>query len=97
MSRKHRQGRGRRGTIAWPIIAFGAILIIGAVWLFARQSSAGASDQGGTPQIAVDQSKIDYGYVKFGETRSFRLAVTNNGNGPLLFKTKPYVEVLEGC
>ena len=98
MTRKHRQQHQRRGGIAWPVIAIGAILVVGAALLLTRQSGGGGgSGNGGTPQIAVDQTKIDYGYVKFGETRSFKLAVTNAGTGALQFKSKPYIEVLEGC
>jgi mannose-1-phosphate guanylyltransferase len=47
--------------------------------------------------IAVDRQTIDYGYVKFGETRAFEFAVTNAGDGVLRFKEKPYIEILEGC
>ncbi len=97
MSRKHRQRGYRRGTFGWPIIVLGALLVAAAAFLLARQGGGGGSSSGGTPQIAVDQQKIDYGYVKFGQTRSFKIAVTNNGDGPLRFKSKPYVEVLEGC
>jgi len=52
---------------------------------------------GGTPRIVVDQTTIDYGYVKFGETRTFAIAVKNTGDGVLRFGEKPYIEVLEGC
>ncbi len=99
MTRKHKHSQARRATIAWPIIVFGVVLVAGAAFLFSRQGSAagGGSSAGGAPQIAVDQPKIDYGYVKFGETRQFKIAVTNKGSGPLRFKAKPYVEVLEGC
>jgi hypothetical protein len=37
-----------------------------AAFLFANRS---ASDGRGRPSIAVDQNKIDYGYVRFGENR----------------------------
>ncbi len=97
MSKRHKQHQQRRIGIAWPIILLGAILVAGAAFLFARQGSASGSQGGGPPEIAVDQQKIDYGYVKFGETRSFKIAVTNNGTGPLQFKDKPYIQVLEGC
>jgi hypothetical protein len=70
----------------------GGLLLLAAI-LFARNSGAG----GGTPSISVDQNKINYGYVKFGETRQFTLKVTNTGDGPLRFKEQPYIEVLEGC
>lgn len=97
MKPKHQQGKPRRRGMAWPIIAFGLILVVGAARLLTRQGGASQSDSGGTPRIVVDQPKIDYGYVKFGETRTFRIAVTNTGTGPLRFTTKPYIEVLEGC
>jgi hypothetical protein len=77
-----------------PIIIVGGILVVVAAFLVLRP--AGGSE-GGTPQIVVDQQRIDYGYVKFGETRSFKVAVTNAGDGVLRFEKKPYIEVLEGC
>jgi hypothetical protein len=43
------------------------ILVAAAVLLLTRQGG-----DGGTPQIVVDQQQIDYGYVKFGETRPSR-------------------------
>jgi hypothetical protein len=54
-------------------------------------------DGGGTPSIAVDQQKIEYGDVKFGVEKSFAIRVTNTGDGTLRFKEAPYIEVLEGC
>ncbi len=97
MSRRHRHDRPRRGALVWLIIAFGALLIAGAAFLLTQQGGGGGGSTGGIPQITVDQPKIDYGYVNFGQTRSFKIAVTNDGDGPLSFKSKPYVEVLEGC
>ena len=64
-----------------------------AAFFFARQGGG----SGGTPAITVDQRKIDYGYVKFGETRSFTVQVTNTGDGALRFQEQPYIEVVEGC
>ncbi len=102
MSRKHRQAQRPRSSVAWPIIAFGAILIVGAALLLTRHGDAATAAEGGpagggTPRIVIDQPKIDYGYVKFGETRTFKLAITNDGDAPLRFNSKPYIEVLEGC
>ena len=96
MSRRHRTDSLRQRNLALPIMLAGALLIAAAAFVFARQGGGGAGD-GGTPQIALDPAQIEYGYVKFGETRSFKIAVTNNGDGPLRFKSKPYIEVLEGC
>ncbi len=93
----------RRRSFPWPLAAFGSILLIVAAVLFARNAGRGASPAApagpgsGAGRIAVDQQKIDYGYVKFGNDKSFRIKVTNTGGGPLRFADQPYVEVLEGC
>src|SRR5512138_2218373 len=87
--RKQQQGK----NFPWLFIALGGLLIFAAV-LFANRNGGGS---GGTPSISVDQNKIDYGYVKFGENKQFTLKVTNTGDGNLRFKEKPYIEVLEGC
>ena len=88
-----RHDRPRPG-FPWLIIAAGGLLLALAGFLFLRPA---APEETGNPQIAVDQEKIDYGYVKFGETRQFRIAVTNTGDGVLRFEKTPYVEVVEGC
>lgn len=90
--RQKPRSTGRRKAFAWPIIVFGVILVAAAVLLLTRQD-----DGGGTPQLVVDQQQIDYGYVKFGETRAFEISVANKGTGVLRFEKKPYIEILEGC
>lgn len=94
---KHKRRQKARRSFPWPVMAFGGILLILAVVLFARGNGAGGSGGSGPATISVDQQKIDYGYVKFGNNKQFRLRVTNTGAGTLRFTDKPYVEVLEGC
>src|SRR6266496_2536670 len=85
----------QRKTFPWLFVALGGgLLLVAAGILFANRNGG---DRGETPAISVDQNKIDYGYVKFGEDRQFTLKVSNTGNGALRFKEKPFVEVLEGC
>jgi hypothetical protein len=95
MAKKNQRNRKQkqRKNFPWLLVALGGGLLLLAAILFARNGGSG----GGTPSIAVDQDKIDYGYVKFGETRQFAIKVTNSGDGTLRFKEKPYIEVLEGC
>lgn len=88
-----RRNKRQKKSFPWVFVVFGGILIIAAVFLFANQNGGG----GGTPAIAVDTQKIDYGYVPFGNNKTFTIKVTNNGDGVLRFKEKPYIEVLEGC
>lgn len=92
MSKNNKKYRKQKQSFPWPLVIFGGILLLVAAVFFARQGGGG-----GTPAINVDQQKIDYGYVKFGETRSFAINVTNTGDGTLRFKEQPYIEVLEGC
>ena len=94
MSQRSREHRARQTNIPWAIVAIGAVLLVLAAFLILRQ--AGPS-HGGTPRIEVDQQAIDFGYVKLGEPRSFKIVVTNTGDGVLRFNEKPYIEVLEGC
>ncbi len=100
MSKKQRR-RSRGRSFPWPLAAFGGILLILAAVLFARgargPAAAAVSQGSGGGRIAVDQQKIDYGYVKFGNNETFRIKVTNTGGGPLQFADQPYIEVLEGC
>ena len=93
IKKKSRQQR-RAQNMTLPIVALGGLLLVIAFFLFANK---GETYAGGKPAIAVDQEKIDYGYVKFGENRQFKVKVTNTGDGLLRFSEKPRVEVLEGC
>lgn len=99
MSRSKRKQRQRK-SFPWLLLVFGGLLLVAAAFLFASKSGAGGGggdDGTGTPKIAADPEKIDYGYVKFGNNETFKIKVTNTGDGVLRFKDKPNVEVLEGC
>lgn len=90
MSKKHRRQKPQK-RFPWALAILGGILLIAAAFLFAGQ------DGGGTPSIAVDQQRIDYGDVKFNVEKTFAVKVTNTGDGTLRFTEEPYIEVLEGC
>ena len=91
-TKKYRKQKQRK-NFPWLFLALGGGLLLLAAVLFARSNG----DGGGTPSLSVDQNKIDYGYVKYGENRQFAVKVTNTGDGTLRFKEEPYIEVLEGC
>jgi hypothetical protein len=96
MAKNNKRYRKQNKTKKFPWLlaaAGGALLLLVAV-LFANRAGGNVS---GSPKLSVDQDKIDYGYVKFGENRQFALKVTNAGDGTLRFKEDPYIEVLEGC
>jgi hypothetical protein len=93
MAKKHQRYRkqNKRKNFPWLLVALGGGLLLLAAVLFANR------DGSGTPSISVDEQRIDYGYVKFGETRSIAVRVANTGDGTLRFKEQPYIEVVEGC
>ena len=91
-SKKYKKQKQRK-NFPWLFLALGGGLLLLAAVLFTRNGV----DGGGTPSISVDQNRIDYGYVSFGQSRQFAIKVTNTGNGTLRFKEQPYIEVLEGC
>jgi len=90
---KHRRHKQKQ-NFPWLLLVLGGVFIAVAAFLFARQ---GGGDGGGTPSIAVDRQKIEYGDQHFGTNLNFAIKVTNTGDGTLRFKDQPYIEVLEGC
>ena len=92
-NQKYRKQKQRRNFPRLFVALGGGLLLLAAI-LFANRSGG---DGGGTPSLAVDQQRIDYGDVKFGVNKSFAIKVTNSGDGTLRFKEAPYIEVLEGC
>ena len=93
MSKNKRKYKMQKKNFPWLFVALGGVLLLIAAFFFTSRGG----DGGGTPSIQMDQQNIDYGYVKFGETRSIAIKVTNTGDGNLRFKEKPYIEVVEGC
>jgi hypothetical protein len=77
------------------------IILTGGVWLLVIAIAflifQNIDISGGTPKLAVDQEKIDWGTLKNGTKKMIALTVTNTGDGTLRFKEKPYVQVVEGC
>jgi hypothetical protein len=95
MSKKNKKyQKQKKKNYPWLFLALGGLLLAAAAVIFTRQ---GSGDGGGTPSIAVDQQKIDYGDQHFGTNKTFAIKVTNTGDGTLRFKEEPYIEVLEGC
>ena len=92
-NQKYRKQKQKK-NFPWLFVVFGGGLLLLAAVLFANRSGG---DGSGTPSIAVDQQKIDYGDVEFGVEKTFAIKVTNTGDGTLRFKEEPYIEVLEGC
>ena len=94
MSKKSKRQKPKKKNFPWLFVMLGGGLLLLAAVLFANRSGGEGI---GTPSIAVDQQRIDYGDVKFGVNKTFAIKVTNTGDSTLRFKEDPYIEVLEGC
>ncbi len=88
----HSRDRKLRNPVYVYLVVGGGLLLILGLLLGTR-----ASSDSGTPTLAVDQPRIDFGTVKLDTPLTFEIKVTNTGDGVLRFKEKPYIEVLEGC
>lgn len=95
MSKKHRKQRARRKFLK-IMLAIGGMLPVLAV-LLATLFTAQGKEQGGTPEIVVDQPRIEQGDLSYGTIVTFEIKVTNRGNGVLKFQKPPYIEIVKGC
>ena len=85
--------RKERKEFPWLFAILGGGLLILAAMLLARNGE----QDGRTASIEVEPARIDYGFVKFEESRQVAIQVTNTGDATLRFEEPPYIEVLEGC
>ena len=81
--------RSVQGRPLLLVVGLGLLLVAAAAYIF--------SGQRGTPELAVDPTRIDLGTLALGTPTSFQIRVTNTGAGALRFAKAPYIEVLEGC
>ena len=100
--RANPQNKGSK--FLWLLIGLGSVTFIALIGVLAWSlSSAGeiasnASPQvTGAPKLQSNQDKIEMGDIKLGQTVNAEFDLTNTGDRALLFTTKPYIEVLEGC
>ena len=72
-------------------IALVAIAIVVFVWLALAPSS------GGTPQIQVDNERIDFGKQPFERPVRATFQIRNTGTGTLTLSVPRVATLLEGC
>jgi hypothetical protein len=102
MSKKSRSRKNKRSSrqSLWPWLAgIGVLaLIVGGVlvWTTSRPGPAVPPEVEGAPKLAVDQTVVDEGYVKFNVPVRTTFRLSNVGDQPLKIEAAP-VELVEGC
>ncbi|HSN77256.1 MAG TPA: hypothetical protein VL334_19470 [Anaerolineae bacterium] len=89
---------GKRSWLVWAGLAVVGLLAI--VALLAWQNSRGAAPDtasGGTPNLQVDQTTIDFGDVSVNQMVKASFKLSNTGDGALTVVAPPVPEVVEGC
>lgn len=90
----------RRSWLLWAGIAGLAIVaVLAIVGMLAWQDSrsAGSASAGGTPNLEVDQTRIDFGDVPMNRMVKASFKLSNTGDGSLQVSVPAIPEVVEGC
>ncbi|MCA9869218.1 MAG: hypothetical protein H6649_07285 [Caldilineae bacterium] len=90
----------QRPWLKWAGLAGLAVVVVLAVLaLLAWQAgrSAGSASAGGTPNLEVDQTRIDFGDVPMNKMVKASFKLSNTGDGPLEVVVPNVPEVVEGC
>lgn len=89
-----------RNLMPVMFITVGVLLLVAVVWLLTSQpntTTGAAIEVTGRPSLKVDQTVVDFGAVRLGETVVATFLVTNVGDQPLRFTEAPWTELVEGC
>ena len=100
-----RRAAARKQSMLWLWATLGGLLLVFVLFLISQLNKNGQASAAsdftpevkGSPHVAVNQDKIDYGDVKLGNTINTVIDVRNTGDQPLSIQGNPQVEVVEGC
>jgi hypothetical protein len=97
--KKANQPAPGRSLWLWLVVAAALVLVVGgvAVSLASRNGSAVTGEGTGAPQLVVDRTSVDEGYLKFDTSVRTTFRLTNAGGQTLKILGEPQVELIEGC
>jgi hypothetical protein len=80
-------------------LAAALVLVVGGVVvsLASRPGSAVTGERTGAPQLVVDRTSVDEGYMQFDVPVRTTFRLSNAGGQPLKILGEPQVELIEGC
>ncbi len=89
----------QKRRLAILILSLGAVVLAAGVLLLTTMG--GSAGIGGgvatSPQIAMDQTEIDFGRVPVNQRVQADFTITNTGGQPLRIVGQPQVDVVKGC
>ncbi len=104
MSRRKRKQKRRQSSRQLPwlwLAAGGALLLIVVAVIMAQPWSSGepsvTPQVAGSPRLAVDQTIIDEGYLKYDVPIRTTFRLSNVGDQPLKIVDTPQVRLVQGC
>jgi hypothetical protein len=80
-------------------VAAALVLVVGGVVasVVSRPGSTGTGEGTGVPQLVVDRTSVDEGYVHFNVPVRTAFRLSNTGGQSLKILGEPQVELIEGC
>ena len=84
----------------WVLVALALLLVAAGAWLLWRPFSTEPDfvpEVSGAPRLAVDQTTLDAGDVKFETPVQAAFRLRNVGDKSLHILNEPQVELIEGC
>jgi len=90
---------GKRSWLVWAGLAVVGILAFIAVlaWQSGKNAGSDTASSGGTPNLQVDQTSIDFGDIPVNQMVKASFKLSNTGDGALTLTVPPVPEVIEGC
>jgi len=87
----------RRPWWLWAVVTAAVVLVVGGLSMLLMSGDSNTTSGGGRPELVVDQTVIDEGYVKLNTPVRTSFSIRNEGDGPLRVLGEPQVQLVEGC
>lgn len=89
----------KRSWLVWAGLVVVGLLTIVAVlaWQNSKGAASGTASGGGTPNLQVDRTSIDFGDVPVNKMVKASFKLSNTGDGALTIVAPPVPEIVEGC
>jgi hypothetical protein len=98
--RSVKQTPSRRPSWLKLAAAVGVLLLVAgglAIWTSSSRQTTEAPQVTGAPNLVVDRTTVDEGYIKYNVPVRTTFRLSNIGDQALTIKGQPMVQLVEGC